>query len=390
MQELSSIHGRVLSRPSVLSLVQKDAIGRVEVSRNFGLDVVRAVAISGVLVCHFTSAMAFLMQTEPPLLISQLGNGVELFFALSGFLIGGLLMDIEKPSLHAWIRFMVRRWMRTVPLYLAWLAILLVVWPPQQDFVEHAVKYVTFTQNLLWGMSDPFFAVSWSLSIEEWFYLLFSATLIGLSAILGRMAIILAIGAFVFGPMALRAVLVGPDLLADWDKTLREVVIYRLDAIAYGVAVAALVRQWPHVIRQLSLPMLLVGVAVITKFVHGPLYFVTLYPAAFAMCLPAATLLPRPGEIVAAPIRWLSTRSYGIYIVHLSIVEMSMVAVGNGLMHLWWMPVVAAFGTFALSELSFRFLETPILRMRPRQSYNNGGTSHDPTALSDAEALATT
>src|SRR5260370_1507541 len=90
---------------------------RDEVSRNFGLDVVRAVAISGVLVAHFTDVTAIPMGARAPVLIALLGNGVELFFALSGFLIGGLLMDIAKPSLRAWTLFMIRRWMRPLPTY---------------------------------------------------------------------------------------------------------------------------------------------------------------------------------------------------------------------------------------------------------------------------------
>src|SRR5262249_35394349 len=158
---------------------------RIEVARNFGLDVVRAIAISGVLVAHFTAAVAVLMAATPPFLLMRLGAGVELFFALSGFLIGGLLLDIKEPSLRAWIIFMIRRWIRTIPLYLAWLTILLIIWPPQQDLMGHAVKYVTFSQNLFWKMSDPFFAPSWSLAVEEWFYLLFAATFIGLPVVMG-------------------------------------------------------------------------------------------------------------------------------------------------------------------------------------------------------------
>ncbi len=342
---------------------------RTEVSRNFGLDVVRAIAISGVLVAHFTDFTAIPMGTRAPIFIGLMGSGVELFFALSGFLIGGLLMDIAKPSLRAWTIFIVRRWMRTVPLYLLWLATLLIVWPPQRDLMEHAIKFLTFSQNLLWRMPpDYWFAVSWSLAVEEWFYLLFAGALIGLSTMMGRKAIALATGAFIFVPLALRAALAEPDLLASWDETLRKIVIFRLDAIAYGVAVAALVRFWPNAMRRLSLPLLFAGImtVVAATFTARPLYVIALYPAGLALCLPAATLLPRPCRIIAEPIRWLSTRSYALYIVHYSLLEFSLAAVTRGLMNPWSIPLVAGLGAVALSELSFRFLETPILRARPR------------------------
>src|SRR3954451_24714128 len=96
-------------------------------SRNLGLDLVRAAAISLVVVAHFGGTVIFWSGHE---MTSALGStgffGVELFFALSGFLIGGLLLDIieRDPGLGAWGRFMVRRWLRTLPLYLLWLAVL--------------------------------------------------------------------------------------------------------------------------------------------------------------------------------------------------------------------------------------------------------------------------
>ncbi|HLK81651.1 MAG TPA: acyltransferase [Xanthobacteraceae bacterium] len=350
--------------------IEKAPAVRAEVSRNFGLDVVRAAAILSVLVAHFTDVTAILTGTRAPIFIAHLGNGVELFFALSGFLIGGLLMDIAEPGLRAWAIFMTRRWMRTVPLYVVWLVTLLIVWRPQHDLAEHAIKYLTFSQDLLWRMPpDNWFGVSWSLAVEEWFYLLFAATLLGLSTIFGRWAIALATGAFILVPLALRTALVTPDLLANWDEALRKVVIYRLDAIAYGVAVAGFVRYWPNAVRQLSVPLLFAGIMIVIAVTATarPLYMIALYPAGLALCLPAATLIPRPHSIIAEPIRWLSTRSYALYIVHLSLLEFSAAAVTTGLMNPWSTPLVAGLGMVALSELSFRFLESPILRKRPRQ-----------------------
>jgi peptidoglycan/LPS O-acetylase OafA/YrhL len=308
-------------------------------------------------------------KSAPIFILLMGGSGVELFFALSGFLIGGLLLDIAKPSLRAWTVFMIRRWMRTVPLYLVWIVTLFVVWPPQRDLMEHAIKYLTFSQNLFWSMpTDNWFAASWSLAVEEWFYLLFAAALIGLSAMMGRKAIAVAIVTFILVPLTLRTAFAAPDLLANWDETLRKVVIYRLDAIAYGVAVAALVRFWPNALRQLSLPMLAAGIMLVlaATFTESPLYVMTLYPAGLALSLPAATLLPSPRRIIAEPIRWLSKRSYALYIVHLSLLEFSAAAAARGLISAWLTPVVAGLGIVALSELSFRLLETPILRARPR------------------------
>src|SRR5260370_34977172 len=97
--------------------IQKGFAARTDVSRNFGLEVVRAAAISSVLVGHFTAVTAILMGTRAPTFIALMGgSGVELFFALSGFLIGGLLLDIAKPSLRACAPFQDRGRRRTQPL----------------------------------------------------------------------------------------------------------------------------------------------------------------------------------------------------------------------------------------------------------------------------------
>ena len=81
------------------------------------------------------------------------GLGVELFFVLGGFLIGGLLLDVAErsPTLRGCFTFLVRRWMRTLPLYILWIAVLMVLMrPPSRG--EYAFSFLTFTQNLFWPM----------------------------------------------------------------------------------------------------------------------------------------------------------------------------------------------------------------------------------------------
>jgi len=120
--------------------------------RNAGLDVVRAVAIFLVLVGHcgaFFAAwygVAFLWQLA-------VGGfyGVELFFVLSGLLIGRILIGIldAGPTWRAWRVFMTRRWMRTLPVYFLWLAVLALVWPPPDRGLWTVLPwYLTMTQNL--------------------------------------------------------------------------------------------------------------------------------------------------------------------------------------------------------------------------------------------------
>ncbi|MEM7358991.1 MAG: acyltransferase [Pseudomonadota bacterium] len=138
-------------------------------SRDANTDLVRALAIALVLVHHLGQNMVSI----PAWLHAyfNLGfHGVTLFFVLSGWLIGGLYWRERATSGRVDIlRFWGRRWLRTLPPYFAVLPVAyLAVWLFRAEPFE--LRYVFFLQNYLDEM--PFFLVSWSLAVEEHFYLL--------------------------------------------------------------------------------------------------------------------------------------------------------------------------------------------------------------------------
>ena len=181
--------------------------------RLIGLDLLRALAICGVLITH--TGLYGLHFGADWWLASAGGYGVELFFVLSGFLIGRLLLEIieRDPSFRAWGIFMIRRWMRTLPLYVLWIVVLLTIDPPPNPFLT-SLKYFFLVQNFAWPMSD-WFAVSWSLTVEEWFYLLFGAVLIALAARVRSLGLIATCTIFLILPLLLRLNISVAD--ADWE-----------------------------------------------------------------------------------------------------------------------------------------------------------------------------
>jgi peptidoglycan/LPS O-acetylase OafA/YrhL len=349
-------------------------------ARNLGLDLIRALAITLVLIAHEGGAISFWFgYTLPHPLVATGFFGVELFFALSGFLIGGLLLDIieRDPSLAAWGRFMARRWLRTLPLYALWLAVLAIWWRPDGSRLLYLAMYGTLTQNFFWPMpADNWFGVSWSLSIEEWFYLLFSALLLGCVALTARRRLSLwcVIALFIVVPTALRWMV--PDGL-DFPEHIRRVVLLRLDAIAYGVAIVALWRagHWsvarPYVLLAIGVTLLLMDwdYSFVWQADGGRwmrVFEVTVVPLAFSLCLPAAVLIRRlPG--FEWLVRRLSALAYALYIVHLSVIDAVNV-------HRWaWglspvaCMILTAMLIFGLAALLHRRIELPVMVHRPRQ-----------------------
>ena len=106
--------------------------------RNFGLDVLRAAAIVMVLVSHTANALNFLGV-----------YGVELFFVLSGFLIGDILIRSAARQSRFDFRdlaeFWTRRWFRTLPNYYWFLALYLVEWFLHPSTAEPRRRACLFT-----------------------------------------------------------------------------------------------------------------------------------------------------------------------------------------------------------------------------------------------------
>jgi peptidoglycan/LPS O-acetylase OafA/YrhL len=169
-----------------LSLVVDESRGRIP-----ELDGVRGIAILLVLVWHFVGAP--LGQLPGPAaqwvqrILGLAGSGVDLFFVLSGFLIGGILLD-HRTSPRYFRAFYARRLTRILPLYFVWLAVFFVLLaafplftsspPVRQLFADPlpAWSYATFTQNLDMARQETlgpeWLGITWSLAIEEQFYIL--------------------------------------------------------------------------------------------------------------------------------------------------------------------------------------------------------------------------
>ena len=144
--------------------------------RIFGLDVVRALAIILIICSHATLLLFPDSQSSIIKTIQFFGTiGVDLFFILSGFLIGTILIKHiarNKTSITDFINFWLRRWLRTLPNYYLVLIINIgLLFLFNLDAPNQLYKYFFFLQNLSQKQPD-FFTESWSLTIEEFAYII--------------------------------------------------------------------------------------------------------------------------------------------------------------------------------------------------------------------------
>lgn len=226
----------------------------MSVNRNFGLDLVRCIAILSVLLCHtmvflypFTSGITEVLFNFTSW--SAGFYGVEIFFVLSGFLIGNIFIknvvfqDSSKKLSSIIVDFWMRRWIRTLPNYFLFVLINLLIIPIAPDTViktQSFLKYLIFSQFIT-SNSSSFFGVSWSLAVEEWFYILmplfFSLFLIFSKnrsrTFVGTMFLLLLI------PTILKInFIIGKPAHIDAESVFHYHTFYKLDSIFYGLLLA--------------------------------------------------------------------------------------------------------------------------------------------------------
>lgn len=222
---------------------------RVTASRTPNVDLFRALAISVVVLCNTAVEQIGGTGVAHRAMLSG-WMGVDLFFVLSGWLVGGLYW--RERAAHGGVetgRFWARRWLRTVPPYLVALHVFfvakLVAVDPSLTYDAH---FLAFLQNYL--LEPPYWAVSWSLAVEEHFYLALPLVLWAATRV--RHGVPILLGAAVVGSFAARVAL--PLGAVDGVTGLHYTATHlRLEGLALGVLAAWVYTEraawWPAWVR---------------------------------------------------------------------------------------------------------------------------------------------
>jgi len=352
-------------------------IRRLRPHRSFGLDLIRATAIVLVLVSHFSKKL------------DGLGFwGVELFFVLSGYLIGQILWRNYSVSdqwrIRNLINFWSRRWWRTLPNYYLFLVVMIIfhyfLKPPVPKF-STITDFFWFGQNLL-SRNQGFYSVSWSLCIEEWFYLLFPFFLLVFSK-LGcgiKTSFIATLIIFLLSSVVIRYYLVK----ADADH-IRMITLARLDSICFGVLVA-FISSVVTVTLKIRRVVFAIGAAILlTLFVaivclgisfsqlSKNQYLLFLIPLSLSLLLPLASVLASPVgryQGLAVSVERLSLWSYSIYLSHIPIMFTIYALMDQLRDNMVWnmiSKIIALGVTILISRYIFNFFEVPLTRRRPKE-----------------------
>ena len=336
-----------------------------------GLDGLRAIAVAAVFLYHAR--------------IDWLPGGflgVDLFFVLSGYLITSLLLvEWEARNRIDLRRFWLRRARRLLPalvvVVLASLALAAIF--ARQDLAHtrgdalSSLLYYTNWHEIIANhsyfnlMGNPsLLQHTWSLAIEEQFYIVWPLLLVPCLVLVGRRRLPMLIIAGIAASAALMWILYNPN--GDPSR-----VYYGTDTRAFLLLMGillALVWPWIQRLRQ-ALPLLelfgvaaLVGTVLLFRQMHE--FNPTLYRGgdlAAAFCfvvLVAAVAHPRTGigeALGVAPLRWVGERSYGIYLWHWPIIVL---VAGVNTRPSPGVVVAEAALVLTAAALSYKFVEQPI------------------------------
>lgn len=318
-------------------------------------------------------------------------DGVELFFVLSGFLIGGILIRLfEEPKVFGWkelLNFWLRRWFRTLPnYYLVLILNIIIVYfgVIKEDFSQFNWKFFFFLQNFYEPFTD-FFWESWSLSVEEWFYLLFPPLLVLVFIVLDRfkvrkqIIVFCAILIFLIVPFLLR-LFVASSFEVDefWLRVkIYKVVVFRLDSLALGLLAAFIKFYFPVFWHKSRNYAFLIGLAIsyyILYTIWLPNEFITKVFIIFFKSFGCVLLLPKFDSIKTAPIvvtrvvTHISLISYSMYLINLALVAEIIYFdfPPTGPQSAWAMYFVYWFIVITVSTLMYKYYEKPIMKLRDR------------------------
>lgn len=342
------------------------------------LDGLRAIAVLLVLWCHVPETVPGYPEwlRVARYFVGPGGVGVEIFFVLSGFLITRILLaERARGQPVRW--FLLRRLLRIFPIYYLLLVVMLPFRPAGE--IGWCALYLSNVQSIFWPTGGPL-EHTWSLCIEEHFYLLWPLVVAFAPPAAARRVLVWIVipfgiagawlvGALVAGETAMTAVQHGSPfrfvglgagcLIACHEGALAARPRRVAAVAAMLLAVGTLLHSHVVFVR----PML-ANEAPWLDLRHGPVVWLVQNVALCTAVVLAALLLGQrfpANPLTLPPLRAVGRISYGLYLYHLPIFYAVLLPEPDGL-H----TALALALSFAAAGLSFVVIEAPIQRFAAR------------------------
>jgi peptidoglycan/LPS O-acetylase OafA/YrhL len=357
-----------------MSMRQSVPVPAATGGRMIQLDVLRGIAILLVLNRHPVITWPYAGPLMRPMhCLYNLGwTGVDLFFVLSGFLIGGLLFnEIKKTNTLNVKRFLIRRGFKIWPAYMVFIAYVfglliyqtsfhkacLLIWPN----VLHLQNYFPTARGH-----------TWSLAVEEHFYLilpLFLLLVIRYRRRDGSMPAIPIMALFLIVGCTLTRYLENPHLMMNWERVIAATHV-RIDGLFFGVMLAYFYHLYPRKLARIARHralLILLGLGLIS-----PMAFIDQGDSPFVWTLGVTMLYLGYGSILVAFVHtkpedgllgkamhspvakvtaWIGVFSYSIYLWQMDLAQRPL----TWLLHRWIGPIGSQTVHFKHASLAWLF-----------------------------------
>jgi peptidoglycan/LPS O-acetylase OafA/YrhL len=374
------------------------------------VDVLRGLAILFVVLNHVHMRLAiagipYAANISKPLIASLVWNGqfgVQIFFAVSGFLITSTALRRWGPLSNISLRdFYLLRFARIAPMLLALLAVLTVLhYAKVSPFVvsektggigRALLAALTLHVNVLQahrGWLPGNWGVLWSLSVEEMFYLFFPVVALFFSRRNLFPAILVCFVAL--GPFARTVFARGNDIWSEQSY------LGSMDAIALGCLTALLVRRVRFscialraftAVGATLIAFILVGLRLFyVPLITKPGLDMTIIALGTCMIMIAAAQTHWKGPRALAPLLQLGQRSYEVYLTHMFVVFALFAIFVKFGSPLWCVPVLFGTTIFVAAgtgDIVARFFSEPLNRML-RERWSHGARQLDSVEFSES------
>ena len=351
-------------------------------NRNPGLDVLRSICLLLLILQHsFLFTDMYFPKFRMLWIISN--SSLDLFFILSGFLIGGIIekkyRENNSISFSDIFKFYKRRWFKTVPMYFTVILIcLLLSLYNIYDAKDFSWKFLFFIQNLF-RADFSFLPHTYSLTIEEWFYIFFPLVLyvtIKWSKTLKSNPFYIVIAIWIFTAIIIRLIK-HYNGIENWDIEIRKTILTRIDATIYGVLFYFINLKIPNFIKKYRIILFCFGGIMylfctlvmnskISLFFNNVIYY-SIIPVFISFIMPFFMHLRLP-IFFEKTFTFQSLASYSIYLIHLPLLTIVFkyfkpISERNSLILLIAYIVLS----YLIGIIFYKLIEKPIMDLRDKK-----------------------